>query len=203
MHLGIDFDNTIVSYDRLFHRHAVMRGHLPPDAPSMGKREIRDRIRLLPEGETRWIELQGLVYGKHIDEAEPAPGLDRFLTACASQAVRVFIISHKTRYPALGEQYDLRQAAAGWITKQGLAAQFGLSPADCFFVDTVEEKLALIGTTGCTLFIDDLAEVLQHPAFPPGVGKILYSAPPMPDLPPDIRQFDTWEEIRTHVFGGG
>ena len=33
MRIGVDFDNTIVCYDTLFHRLAVEEGLIPPDIP--------------------------------------------------------------------------------------------------------------------------------------------------------------------------
>lgn len=201
MNIGIDFDNTIVSYDRVFHHHAARLGHIPPHT-AMSKREIRDLIRILPDGESKWIELQGLVYGHHIDEASFAPGVHGFFRRCTEHSVRVFIISHKTRYPALGPRYDLREAAARWIEQKGLTSDFGLSLSDCFFTDTLEEKLARVSANRCAYFIDDLVEVLAHPAFPGESKKILYSVMPLPNLPGDIVQFGSWDAIRAFVFGG-
>lgn len=200
MNIGIDFDNTILTYDRVFHHHALRLGLIAADA-ARDKQEIRDLIRLLPDGETKWIELQGLVYGQHIDEADFAPGIEGFFRSCRTHGARIFIISHKTRYPARGPRYDLRQAALGWIEARGLTKAFGVSLQDCFFADTMEEKLARIAASGCACFIDDLAEVLVHPAFPGRVSKILYSANPFPDLPPDIAVYGSWGEIRHAVFG--
>lgn len=200
MRLGIDFDNTILTYDRVFQHHALKLG-LITTGVGRDKREIRDRIRLLPDGEAKWIELQGLVYGKHIDEAELAPGIDTFFRNCVARGARIFIISHKTRYPARGPRYDMRQAARNWIEARGLTSVFGISPEDCFFAGTLEEKLARIAASGCGCFIDDLVEVLTHPAFPPGVTKILYDANSAPGPYPDIVACGSWDEIRKTVFG--
>lgn len=200
MNIGIDFDNTIVTYDRVFHRHGVRLGLIPPHTV-MNKRVIRDLIRTLPDGEAKWIKLQGLVYGQYIDEAEFAQGIHHFLKSCASHSARIYIISHKTRYPALGPCYNLREAAARWIERQMLTSEFGIAIEDCLFVDTREEKLSRLAATGCGYFIDDLVEVLSHPAFPAEVVKILYCAAPTPALPRDIIHFGSWDGIRTFVFG--
>src|SRR4029453_7135915 len=65
MLLGIDFDNTLVTYDQLFRVVALAGGLIDPDFAGT-KQEIRDRIRLLPDGELAWQRLQGFVYGKGI-----------------------------------------------------------------------------------------------------------------------------------------
>jgi hypothetical protein len=199
MHVGLDFDNTIVTYDRLFHRAALDRGLIAAGVPQR-KRDVRDAIRRLPRGEEAWTELQGVVYGRRMPEAEPAPGVESFLHACSAAGVRVSIISHKTEFPAIGERVSLRDAARAWLASQGLAARHGIDPADVMFLGTLAEKLAAIAERGCTHFVDDLVEVLGHPAFPAGVERILY-APAGGELPRGVVAFDSWEGIRGHLFG--
>jgi hypothetical protein len=58
--IGIDFDNTIVLYEDLFHRCALEEGLIRPETPK-DKKAIRDEIRQLPQGEARWTILQGVV----------------------------------------------------------------------------------------------------------------------------------------------
>ena len=65
MHIGIDFDNTIITYDNLFHKYAL-KLQLINESVAKNKQVIRDTIRKLPNGNDRWTELQGLVYGKYI-----------------------------------------------------------------------------------------------------------------------------------------
>jgi hypothetical protein len=199
-HVGLDFDNTIVTYDRLFHRRALAGGLIGPAVPAR-KKEVRDAIRLLPDGERTWTALQGVVYGRAMPEAEPAPGVDAFLLACRAAGVRVSVISHKTEFPAIGERYSLREAARAWLAAQGFSDRFGVDPADIFFVGTLEEKLARIATQGCSHFVDDLVEVLGHPGFPTGVERILY-APGGGAVPPGALLFRSWDAIRGHLFGG-
>lgn len=200
MHIGLDFDNTIVTYDRLFHGAALERGLIAAGVPK-SKRAVRDAIRLLPGGESAWTELQGVVYGRRMAEAEAAPGVEAFLAACSDAGVRVSIISHKTEFPALGARVNLRDAARAWLAARGLLARHGIAAADVLFLGTLAEKLAAIAARACTHFVDDLVEVLGHPAFPPGVERILY-APAGGELPPGVIAFDTWEGIRGHLFGG-
>jgi hypothetical protein len=57
MILGVDFDNTIVRYDELFHRIAVERGFIPKSLPAR-KKEVRDFLRRQGHEQT-WTELQG------------------------------------------------------------------------------------------------------------------------------------------------
>jgi len=44
MHIGIDFDNTIVCYDQIFHEAAVERDLIQPNLPA-SKQVVRDALR--------------------------------------------------------------------------------------------------------------------------------------------------------------
>lgn len=196
MHIGIDFDNTIVTYDALFHRLALDEGLIAPDVP-VGKQAVRDAIRLLPQGNDRWTVLQGVVYGQRMGEAEAAEGVEEFLSACAARGIELSIISHKTEYPAMGPQVNLRDAARAWIADHGFQERFGIDDDHITFVGELTEKLRQVGLRQCRYFIDDLTEVLLHPQFPADVQRILYSAVPLPaaQCPPGMHCFSAWSEI--------
>ncbi len=66
MRIGIDFDNTIVSYGASFVRAAVELGFLDAGTAA-GKTAVRDALRALPDGEEKWRRLQRVVYGPAID----------------------------------------------------------------------------------------------------------------------------------------
>ncbi|HEY3396244.1 MAG TPA: haloacid dehalogenase-like hydrolase [Armatimonadota bacterium] len=166
MRLGVDFDNTLVCYDAGFHRVAVERGLIPADLP-VSKYAVRDYLRR-GDREEDWTELQGYLYGARLDEAQAFPGALEFLARCLSEQVSVWIISHKTRYPFRGPQYDLHAAARQWLAEHGL-------PADRVFLElTKADKLARIAALGCTHFVDDLPEFLAEPEFPAGVCRVLF-----------------------------
>jgi hypothetical protein len=173
-HFGIDFDNTIVCYDALFHRVCVEKGLIPPEIP-VNKSDVRNYLRRIGN-EAAWTEMQGYVYGARMSEAAPYPGVLDFFAMCQKAGRRVSIISHKTRHPFLGPQYDLHQAAREWLELQGFfdAARIGLPRENVFFEPTKEEKLGRIASSGVTHFVDDLPEFLAAPGFPAGVERILF-----------------------------
>ncbi|MCX5788195.1 MAG: haloacid dehalogenase-like hydrolase [Elusimicrobia bacterium] len=173
MKVGIDFDNTIVCYDRLFLRLAAERGLVPKDLPP-SKGGVRDLLRKAGHEET-WIQLQGLGYGERIQEAEPFPGALEFLRRCKSRGVETCVISHKTLHPFRGAPVDLHEAAKGWLRANGfLSEETGLTLDAVHLKLTKAEKLEAIGGLGCTHFVDDLPEFLSEPAFPAGVERILF-----------------------------
>jgi len=199
MHIGIDFDNTIITYDNVFYKYALKSGLIPKEVKK-NKQTIRDTIRMLPEGNDRWTELQGLVYGCYMDEAMPTKGVEHFLLACRKHSAKVSIISHKTIYPAMGPQIDLQAVSKRWLESRNFLSKFNLTKDDIIFKETLQGKLDQIAKRGCTCFIDDLTEVLMHPDFPGRVKKILYSQQISQVLPEDITHFEDWDEITEHLF---
>src|SRR5579872_866487 len=97
MRIGLDFDNTIIRYDEVFREAAIQRD-LVPASFSGGKQQVRDAIRLLPDGEQRWQALQGYVYGKGIQAATPFAGLGDFLRCARAHEDTILVVSHKTEY---------------------------------------------------------------------------------------------------------
>jgi hypothetical protein len=87
----------------------------------------------------------------------------------------IAIVSHKTRHPFLGPQYDLHAAARGWVEQHLLENGNDLIPASqVFFELTKEEKLARIADFDCDVFLDDLPEILQATGFPNATRRILF-----------------------------
>jgi hypothetical protein len=190
MLLGVDFDNTIVRYDRLFHHVAVERGLIPRDVPA-SKGDVRDYLRGIG-GENDWIELQGIVYGVRMHEADPFPGVIEFFQRCIRDGVAVCIVSHKTRKPFQGPDCDLHEAAQRWLREHGFydPAVVGLAPEQVWFELTKAEKLARIAAAGCTHFIDDLPELLGEASFPAGVERLLFD-------PNDLHPSAPYERVRS------
>jgi len=174
MLIGVDFDNTIVRYDDLFHRVAFDRGLIPADLPAT-KNHVRDYLRAVGN-EDAWTEMQGEVYGARMGEAPAFEGAIEFMTRCVREGIGVRIVSHKTRHPFKGPKYDLHQSATDWLTRRGFFSEGGvnLSPDHVYFGLTKEDKLRRIGEMGCTHFVDDLPEFLSDAGFPAGVERILF-----------------------------
>ena len=193
--IGIDFDNTIVCYDELFQQVAVEHGLVPPHAAT-SKTAIRDYLRSVGQ-EDRWTELQGTVYGPRMIDAPPFPGVVEFLNACRTAGMPVAIVSHRTRFPYLGERHDLHVAARDWLVRHGFhdATAIGLPAERVFLEETKEAKLARIAALGCTHFVDDLPELLAHPLFPTHVRRILFDPQCQHGAPPGVEVAPSWSRM--------
>jgi hypothetical protein len=132
--------------------------------------------------------LQGMVYGPDMVKAVPYPGVQQFFQACRQSGIAVFIISHRTPTPYLGEPYDLHAAARQWLVDNAFMqpAAGGLTPDQVFFEVTREEKMARIAELNCSHFIDDLPEFLGDPAFPAINNRILFD-------PNGLREIGSWQ----------
>jgi hypothetical protein len=201
LRIGIDFDNTIITYDDVFCAAARDCGLIDP-AFSGRKQAVRDAIRLLPDGELTWQRLQGQVYGRGIARAAMVPGVKAFLTRCRDERRAVAIVSHKTEYGHFDpDGVNLRKAALDWMKAQGLfGSDGGLALTDVYFESTRAEKIQRIAGLGLTHFIDDLEEVLSDPDFPAGVERILFADSGNDGHAPYII-CPTWRDIEERVFG--
>jgi hypothetical protein len=196
--IGLDFDNTIAGYDRVFVAAARHLGHdFPEDA---SKRAIRDRLRA-SAGDEAWMRLQGLVYGRLMHKAEMIAGVAAFLRKAREQGARVMIVSHKTEFGHFDpDRVPLRTAAMDWMVAQGFFGEmgFGLAPEDVFFEGTRAEKVARIASLGLDVFVDDLEEVFLEPSFPEHVARVLYA--PERQAPGPFVTCRSWDDVAHHVF---
>lgn len=199
--IGIDFDNTIICYDKVFAAVARQRGLVPEGWVGL-KTDVRDLLRSRAGGELAWQGLQGFVYGKGIGGAEIYPGVREFLASCRKTGTSVYIVSHKTQFGHQDpERVDLREAARGWLKGAGLidVAEAALAAGDVYFEDTLAAKVERLASLKLDIFIDDLVDVFEQPHFPRATRSILFtqSRPPHPG---HCEPIATWAGISRGVF---
>jgi hypothetical protein len=201
--IGIDFDNTLICYDEVFVQTAKAEGLIPQDFRG-GKASVRDFIRRFYGGDEEWQRLQGRVYGDQMDGAALFPGAARFLSRCGRRAdTNVFIVSHKTEFGHFDASgINLREVARAWMVKHGFFEKsgFNLSGDALYFEPTRDDKIKRIAGLGCTHFIDDLEEVLEHSLFPAGVRRILFlnGRSRLPAASYEVCA--DWQEIQETIF---
>jgi hypothetical protein len=198
MLIGIDFDNTIVCYDTLFHTAACEQGLIPHDVPA-NKSAVRDYLR--GSGRERaWVDLQGFVYGPGLAHAECFSGVWDFFRVCAAHDAQVKIVSHKTRR-AVSLDYDLHASAMTWLRHQFAIHRIPFDlDATVHMEETRAAKLARIAALGCDWFIDDLPELFLEPGFPAGVKRLLFDTTGTAHLPERTERAASWPEITAKIF---
>ena len=200
--IGIDLDNTLVIYDKLLRRLAFERGFISSGEDG-NKKEVRDILRNMPNGEIEWQKLQGVMYGPRIGEASFSPQIYDFVKLCKSHKAEIRIISHKTEYANFDEtNTNLRQAAIQWMTDHKFfdATGLGLSQKAVHFVGTRQAKSEAISMLGCTHFIDDLEEVFQEPSFPSNVKKILFAPQETKSCISGVTIAANWTQVGARIF---
>ena len=200
MRIGIDFDNTIVSYNALFFKVAREQDAVPADIP-VNKVSVRDYLRKIDK-EHIWTEMQGYVYGARMGEALAYPGVIDFLKHANQAGHQLAIVSHKTRFPFLGEQYDLHSAARAWVKSNLYEDGKALIPEDrVFFELTKTDKMNRARALGCDVFIDDLPEILLSPEFPSPTRRVLFD-PEMNHTTtplPAVTVVNSWSDFAQYV----
>lgn len=206
MRIGLDFDNTLVSYDALFVESALKKGWLDDQASwVVGQKGVRQNVRMLADGEKKWQILQALIYGPRMAEAKEMEGVAEFLKEGKKRGVEFFIVSHKTQFARRDtiKRYDLQQLALAWMTKKGFFRSdgFGLFPDNVFFAPSRQEKIARIDQLKCSHFVDDLPELLTDPHFPSTTSRLLID--PHQDAPKNslYRIFSHWNQLSQELFG--
>lgn len=194
MIIGLDFDNTIVCYDQAIAVLAERTFSLPDDVPRT-KLGVRDHLRSIGEEEA-WTRFQGELYGPGMSHAEPFPHAVEVIRELGRRGHSLAVISHRTRFPYLGERYDLHAFARGWID-----AHLPDVLSSIAFHENKAEKIDAIGFAGCELFVDDLPEILLDRQFPASALGVLFAPG---GGSPDWRgaRIDSWIGLNTLVPAG-
>lgn len=180
MIIGLDFDNTIVCYDRAIARLADELLKLPETVPRT-KLGLRDHLRSVGR-EDEWTAFQGALYGPGMQHAQPFAGCLDTLKGLTAEGHSFCIVSHRSARPYAGPAYDLHDYARQWVARHLL--EEGLIKADAvFFHETREQKVARIARLDCALFLDDLPEVFAEPGFPHAAQPILFDPEKRTNLP--------------------
>lgn len=198
MIIGLDFDNTIVSYENVFHKVALEKGHID-ESVARTKLAVRDNLRAR-DMEDMWTKMQGYVYGACMDQADIFPGVIDALRWARDNGIQVVIVSHKTRFPFMGPKYDLHKAAREWIENTLKDGQGPLIMAENVnFRETKEEKISRISEIGCHAFIDDLPEILLAPAFPPMARRFLFDPGNGHEAIDGVVSVESWGQFVGHL----
>lgn len=198
MTIGLDLDNTIVRYDECLHRLAGEL-HGMPGTVAVEKNAVRQFFRENSR-ERDWTALQGVAYGTRMSDAAAFPGVLDFVRRAIGLGHDVYIVSHRTRHPVIGEPVNLHELAAQWLVKEGFVADGMIPSGRVFFEETREAKIARIGVTGCEIFLDDLPEVLESEGFPPRASRFLFAPRGAGAISPGVRVVESWVQFAREIL---
>ena len=189
MRIGFDLDNTIVFYDKIFTKIGKSIKNFPENL-GYTKKSVADFLRNSGR-ESEWTKLQGLVYGPEMENAEPAPNFLNVIKKLHKLGHSCFIISHRTKKPSSGDNFDLHKAANDWIDR------FCRPYFDkVYFEETIEDKITRIDDLFLDVFIDDLEKVLLK-IKSPYCEKILFSSQFRSSN--NFNSYDSWDKILSHI----
>ncbi|KKS97789.1 MAG: hypothetical protein UV73_C0005G0066 [Candidatus Gottesmanbacteria bacterium GW2011_GWA2_43_14] len=198
MVIGIDLDNTIISYDRVF-INAAQTLKMPVGGEN--KIKLRDNLRQMEKGEQLWQKLQKVVYGFRYLEAEIMPGFEEFMSAVKAGGHQIYVVSHKTKYLFGDRKINLQQNMEDYLNKKGLLDKpYNLDGENIFFEESRNLKLERIKKLKCDYFIDDLPEVLTAENFPGKTERILLSDESLPGLPENVAVLKDWYAVKNYFF---
>jgi len=172
MRIGLDFDNTIACYDVAIAKLSEEMFELPALVPRT-KLGVRDYLRM-QDREIEWTAFQGELYGPGMRHAQVYDGAIDTMLALRAKGHEMFIVSHRSKTPYAGHQYDLHAAARAWL-KVTIQSKGLFDDEQVFFLETKDQKVRMINELGCELFLDDLPEVLEAAEFPKSTRGILFA----------------------------
>lgn len=197
--VGLDFDNTLIDYDAVFTAEGARRGLI-----AAGKNGVK-AAAIAAGGERLWMTIQGQAYGRGIAGASLVAGVADFLAAAKSAGVTLFIVSHKTEFGHYdATRTNLRTAARAWMQAAGFfdPTGFGLAEEHVHFESTLDAKVARIAALDLAFFVDDLANVLTHPDFPPATRGLWFHAADIAP-PPGCERCADWPTIGARILRHG
>jgi len=198
--IGIDLDNTIISYDKAFQLAANKFG-LISENTSITKENLRNKIRSKENGEEKWQKLQGYVYGEGIGHACLFPGIYRFLWRCFQHNISVEIVSHKTKYGHFDlKKLSLRDAATNFLKDNKLINGSIELISKVTYTDDRNKKINYIKHANFDYFIDDLIEIVGSKEIRRQKNILFSPNAPVSSLS-NVHIERSWEGISQLLFG--
>ena len=170
--IGIDLDNTIVNYDNVYANLYPSISNRRDAIENLSKKAFKDYV-LDHFGNDYWTKLQGEIYGPQMNYASLYPGCYEQIKSWLCAGINVTIVSHRSKFPYGGQQYNLHSFGKEWIDTH-LNEHTKFSNFAYKFCETFDQKIEKINKILPIVFIDDLLQVLSSRDFPSNCRKILF-----------------------------
>lgn len=185
--IGIDLDNTIIDYQNSFKKYLKERKIY---LKVINKNKIKQICDNNPKIES-WTKAQEEIYGKYISSAKPFKYFKKFEKFALSNNIKLYIVSHKTKYSQFSKKYNLHYSSNNWLKKNINKNKYKI-----FYVDSVVNKIKKIQKIKPNYFIDDLIKIFKCKQFPKKVKKIYFSKKNYGK----IKTIDNWKKITEYII---
>lgn len=160
MNIGLDLDNTIINYDNLFYQVAFENKLVPYN---IKKNKISVKEFLHKKGKfENFTLIQGQIYGSLLYRAKLYRGVKSFIKCMINKGNNLYIISHKTKYPILGNKINLHEKALEFLIEHKILHYRAVKKKNIFFEESLDDKIKKILDLKIDVFIDDLPEVVTN-----------------------------------------
>ena len=164
--IGIDLDNTIINYENSFKKYLKDQNiNFKKVDKNTVKNLIKKNLKI-----KNWTEAQEEIYGKYIVFAKPFKYFKNFEKFALKKKIKLFIVSHKTKYSQFSKKYNLHSQSNKWL-KHNISKEL----YEIYYVRTINQKIKKIAYIDPDYFIDDLIEIFNHKNFPKKIKKIHFS----------------------------
>lgn len=184
--IGIDLDNTIINYQNSFRKYLRKKKIY---LKKINKNEIKNITNNSPNIQN-WTQAQEEIYGKYIIFAKPFIYFKKFEKFALKNKIKLFIISHKTKFSQFSQKYNLHTQSNKWLKNNIRKENYKI-----FYVKSINEKVKKISKINPDYFIDDLIEIFSNKDFPKNVKKIHFS---------DVKSskfltLNNWNKIKNYI----
>ena len=166
MRIGIDLDNTIINYHKLFNlecKRIIHSNKKPKDISSIFFTKEKTKNYIIKNFSLeKWIYIQNLVYAKKIHFAEIDDHFLNFLKFCKDLNYEIFIISHKTKFSNIFKNINLRNESINFLKAKKIFQRKLVKKKNIFFYSEREKKIEKIKKMKLDYYIDDLKVVLEN-----------------------------------------
>jgi len=184
--IGIDLDNTIINYQNSFKKFLKIQNI---NFNSINK----DKIKFIANNNTKiesWTHAQEEIYGKYIVFAKPFKFFKDFEKFALKNNIKLFIVSHKTKFSQFTKKYNLHSQSNKWLENNIYKKMYKI-----YYVKTIDQKVKKIANLNPDYFIDDLIEIFNHKKFPKKVKKIHFSK----IKTNNSCTFSNWKKIKIYI----
>jgi len=154
MLIGIDLDNTIINYNKVYKKFLDVF-----DVKINLNHSLKDQVKFFLErnyGNSAWTKFQSLLYGPLSLEAELYSGFTDFINLNTSKCDFV-IVSHRTSKASGFSDINLQTYGA---RSYEYLIKSCVGDIDIFFENDENSKINKIISLKCDVFIDDLTKIL-------------------------------------------